>query len=272
MEKAICGRWRDRGFTLIELLVVMAIIAILAGISLGAISRSRATALSTACKSMLRQYQLATEAYANDYADYYPDARTHLNVNGGILTYFSVGQEVWPENVSRCPGDRKTEELGRLGTFALYDDCKVSIGCSENAMSDSARMTMLGPMAFWRKRSMFSFSPSNRMTWADWQNNPFDPAPTAAMVKPATATTMGSLCFRHPGNSSNAAFADGHVGVMRLVGIKASNGGHDLAPGSNWGITGSIGQQYKMYTPFGPPPENTGETTIEKRFPTISID
>jgi prepilin-type processing-associated H-X9-DG protein len=220
---------------------------------------------------MLRQYQLATEAYANDYGDVYPDARTHLNAGDGILSYFSVAQEVWPEQVARCPGDRQTEALGRLGTFALYNNCKVSFGCSENAMSDSARPTSLGPLAFWRKRSMFKFNPSVRMTWADWQNNPFDPAPTAAMVKP-TQGAMGSLCFRHPGSSSNLAFADGHVGVMRLVGLKALSDGHDLAPGSDWGIGTQVGKMYKMYDPFGPPPENTSATTVEQKFPTIEIN
>ncbi|MDY0040174.1 MAG: type II secretion system protein, partial [Desulforhabdus sp.] len=82
----------SRPFTLIELLVVVAIIAILVGLSLGALSKSRKTALSASCKSMLRQYQLATEAYANDYGDVYPDARTHLNAGDGILSYFSVAQ------------------------------------------------------------------------------------------------------------------------------------------------------------------------------------
>lgn len=61
-----------RGFTLIELLVVMAIISILASILFPVFSRAIEKAKSTACLSNIKQIQMATMMYAQDYDSCYP--------------------------------------------------------------------------------------------------------------------------------------------------------------------------------------------------------
>lgn len=61
-----------QGFTLIELLVVIAIVAILAGLLLPALSRSKEKGKSARCLSNLRQLAVASTLYANDNSDALP--------------------------------------------------------------------------------------------------------------------------------------------------------------------------------------------------------
>ena len=65
-------RNRNIGFTLIELLVVVAIIAILAGLLLPALARSKYTGKKGACWNNIRQQYLCQIMYADDNAARFP--------------------------------------------------------------------------------------------------------------------------------------------------------------------------------------------------------
>jgi prepilin-type N-terminal cleavage/methylation domain-containing protein/prepilin-type processing-associated H-X9-DG protein len=61
-------------FTLIELLVVIAIIAILAALLLPALAAAREKARRSSCLNNLKQFAVALESYASDYAGYLPSS------------------------------------------------------------------------------------------------------------------------------------------------------------------------------------------------------
>lgn len=67
---------KKQNFTLTELLVVISIIAILAGLTMPALTKARLSALTTACSSNLKQIGSTFSMYANDNEDFLPPADT----------------------------------------------------------------------------------------------------------------------------------------------------------------------------------------------------
>ena len=115
-----------RGFTLVELLVVVAIVAILAGLLLPALSRSKAAANSAKCKSNLRQLSTGLSLFVNDFQVYplynsmrpenplnpFPEHEgtwgealdKQMGLKGAVYTSeLSADQSLW-----RCPGEKRT--------------------------------------------------------------------------------------------------------------------------------------------------------------------
>lgn len=77
------GRIENRAFTLLELLVVISIIALLTGILVPSISKVRAMAKSTVCKSNLHAAAAGFRMYLDEYDDLMPPAARYpsLEIN-----------------------------------------------------------------------------------------------------------------------------------------------------------------------------------------------
>lgn len=90
------SRGRQHGFTLVELLVVVAIIAILAGLLLPALSRSKARAQAIMCRNNSKQLAFAWTMYSDDN-----NMRLAYNLapNPGSLSYASPASPNWVNNI-----------------------------------------------------------------------------------------------------------------------------------------------------------------------------
>ncbi len=279
VKTGVCEKKRPTGgFTLVELLVVIGIIAMLISILLPVLGRARAAAVSVSCKSLLRQYAIASEMYISENNGFMVDAFKVFDYYDGLGKYLSGGEV--SEKVARCPGDGDTEAAGRLGLLGAGTDpadpsqpwplyrkdgstftVRVSIGCNQNSTSASRRPISGGKFGkMWIKRSMLAIpgaDPSQTMVWADWQNNPLT-ANTTAYRNPAVAAIVtagnttdplagqiGSLCFRHNG-VSNAIFLDGHVGEIAPL-VKVGDNGLGLL--EKWPTYSGMAEGYYPWAP-----------------------
>jgi prepilin-type N-terminal cleavage/methylation domain-containing protein/prepilin-type processing-associated H-X9-DG protein len=195
-----------RGFTLIELLVVIAIIAILAAILFPVFARAREKARQTSCLSNMKQLDLGSLMYAQDYDEVLPGPQlSGISCNaphngmmwqGGIFPYVKSAQ------LFVCPS--KAGNWGMCGNAspaaqALVPDCNYGINCKAVGGAGVKMATIQMPA------SMFYIGEGlNSGNWfRPFENANCDgPAPNNVWTQ--------SLCDIHNGGL-NVAFADGHA-------------------------------------------------------------
>ena len=97
------GWFRGPGFTLIELLVVIAIIAILAGMLLPALARSKEKALTSGCLSNLKQLEVCFHLYATDNRDLLPPNNSVMGFSAGVESGAIASGVSW------CPDHARTD-------------------------------------------------------------------------------------------------------------------------------------------------------------------
>ena len=125
-------------FTLVELLVVIAVISLLMGILMPALSKIKALAAEKLCASNLRQVNFALVMYAQDDSmGRYPLAQTehndpcqgsHLN----LLMQLGTDKGCGPVEAFYCPKSRELEKFASNPTYVPKGDIDSVIDTPEN--------------------------------------------------------------------------------------------------------------------------------------------
>jgi prepilin-type N-terminal cleavage/methylation domain-containing protein/prepilin-type processing-associated H-X9-DG protein len=112
------SRKGQQAFTLLELLIVVAVIVILAGLLLPALSRSKARALAIACRNNTKQLAWAWTMYSDDNA-----SRLAYNLGPGpnVLSGASLPQPNWVNNVMNWELTTGNTNLDFIGQSIIGD-------------------------------------------------------------------------------------------------------------------------------------------------------
>lgn len=116
--------FRSLRFTMIELLLVIAIIVILAGMLLPALSRAKDMSKQIQCSGNLRNIGIGMAAYRGDYAGFMPDENewgtwTWFKQLGPVKYYSGLG---YLDNIAvfHCPSNEEFYKYFLGPSYALY--------------------------------------------------------------------------------------------------------------------------------------------------------
>ncbi len=217
-------RVRRGGFTLVELLVVIGIISMLVAILLPSLRKARLAAQNVVCRSNLRQIHLALAMYAQAEHDYIPANSTgagnwHYHV--GLGGYFGDPQNAvsgvynpflgptWP--ILRCPSEYPFQANNGWIT-SEYENWPMQTSYAIN-FAFSCYQTDVPRKGFSRRppgcrqssMAMIMDCPAWNVGWNPasfaWDIDSDDPIFGLNPYYP----------YRHPGNSANVLYMDGHV-------------------------------------------------------------
>lgn len=211
----------SEAFTLLELLVTVAIVVILAGLSLATIGNSQRLARRTACQTNLRQIVLGCLMYASDCASgsLTPDSRAapgiRLDEDDDLSRLFPV----WlPETrVFTCPGTRNY--LRPTTVRDPWSGEQFQADLAELALSPRGPGTSyecFGVMA-WTVRKTAENVASYQHRGTEFELNGQIPGPSRIfLVVDAQPGKNHGRSANHSLAGANSGFCDGHVTWERI--------------------------------------------------------
>ncbi len=217
-----------KSFNLLELLVVVAFLAVLVGVLLPSLIKSRTEAYRTVCASNLREISMVFDFYCSDYKGLYPCA------NDNDIPWLWMGRG-WREfvkpylsdnlfNILQCPAE-KTDKYDRTSygySMSFYHSVE-----QINRMNDKGYTysNPLSGVAIHREQVLY---PSKKIMVGEWFSN-HQPVTGDYKTEPGWWSWKGARNF---------VFPDGHVEFLHAKKIRAAN---DNWPDPNLTINGVEG-------------------------------
>ncbi len=256
------AKGKRNGFTLIELLVVIAIIAILAALLLPALANAKKRAQGAVCLSNMKQLQLASILYGNNFDD---DMPANVTLASGSTLNWEAGTFASPANngVTENPSGCATNPfyLGVQGTTGFGVTLRGSIGpyakaagvyhcpadsyldtnwhvvrvrsCSANAWVDGTGAGGGGGGKVFKKSSDFGGRLSASDCFVFLDENPLSLNDGWFLFHlTGTPPTVNDTPAVNHGNLSSFSFADGHAELQLWHDAFL----RDQAPGSAGGV------------------------------------
>jgi len=202
-----------KGFTLAELLVTIGILAVLAGVLLPVLARTRERDRLVRCKSSHKCIGLAMNMYSNDYDEFYP----------------TMGVDVVPISATEGRNQRTLASLSLL--FDQYHSALMCFRCPST--NDDPRGLIVGQ----------SFTPSQCSFAYDSQKGVLTNPGVAIMAdKPASKNGWSRNSGNHYNQGQHVLFYDGHVEWSPRVtaGLNGDNIYSFRSPGVPVAITDSF--------------------------------